>query len=178
MTNTLVVPSGQTSAGLVVNSGVTLFVASGGETIGTKVNAGGVESVLGGKAIASVVTSGGEEEVASGGTSRDVTLSSGGREDVFSGSTDFGTVVNNGAFEYISAGGIASGRFSPDDQAGWRSCLSSELGSQVGSSGELRCNPRRASGRDTVAASPTTRRHGHTFGPSPDGSRCASRGSR
>ena len=32
MTNTLVVPSGQTSAGLVVNSGVVLLVASCGET--------------------------------------------------------------------------------------------------------------------------------------------------
>ena len=87
---TLSVTSGQTSTGVIVDSGGTLNVFAGGKVSST-VDSGFV-NVSGGKAVSTIVVSGGVEEVVAGIDSL-TTISSGGFAFVSSGGTAIGTKI-------------------------------------------------------------------------------------
>ena len=87
---TLIVTSGQTSTGVIVDFGGTLDVFAGGKVSST-VDSGFV-NVSGGKAVSTIVVNGGVEQVVAGIDSL-TTISSGGFAFVSSGGTSIGTKI-------------------------------------------------------------------------------------
>ena len=125
---TIIVSSGQTSAGLDLLSGGVAKVLSGGTTINTIISSGGTEIVIGGRDFSATVNSGGLLKVISSGSAtaasigngghavvsgagRDIgaALSSGGQIVVSAGGTDISGTVNSGAQLSVLSGGKASG---------------------------------------------------------------------
>ncbi len=110
--STTYVYAGETSNGVVVNSGNNLLVLSGGTTSGTSISGtSSYEDVLpGGTAIGTVVSTLGELFVSSGATVSG-TILSGLHADqiVYSGGTVTGTVVGSGSENYVDSGGTAIG---------------------------------------------------------------------
>jgi autotransporter passenger strand-loop-strand repeat protein len=114
---TIIVSSGQTSAGLDVLRGGTVNVLPGGTTIDTVIS-GGAETVSSGGIASDTTISGGTEFVYgvasgvvlnSGGTANDYgvttgTTVAGGLEIIYSGATARGTVISSGGEEYVAAG--------------------------------------------------------------------------
>jgi autotransporter passenger strand-loop-strand repeat protein len=108
-----VVSSGQTSSGIILNSGDTLSVLSGGVTSNTLVHSGGTEIVFSGGLDHSAVLSGGTLDIFGGAVVSGATVASGGTLvldngavasstdggatlHVLSGGTSVGTIVNSG----------------------------------------------------------------------------------
>src|SRR5439155_1608853 len=92
---TYVVHSGETSSGLVLNSGDSLLVEGGGTALSTTINSGGLQTVESGALASGTVASGTGAAVLvlSGGTASGATLSGGGFDIVFG--TAIGTTVNS-----------------------------------------------------------------------------------
>jgi autotransporter passenger strand-loop-strand repeat protein len=99
-----VVASGQTSTGLLIQSGDLLFVRSGGTASATLVLAGGNETVSGTDIGGTI--DGGLETVASGGTTINETVAAGGFVTVASGGKTSRTTVDAGSIEIVDAGGV------------------------------------------------------------------------
>jgi autotransporter passenger strand-loop-strand repeat protein len=87
---TLSVTSGQTSTGVIVDSGGTLDVLFGGKVSST-VDSGSLQ-IMSGKSIAATIYSGGFEQILAGIDSL-TTISSGGFAQVHSGATAIGTKI-------------------------------------------------------------------------------------
>jgi autotransporter passenger strand-loop-strand repeat protein len=123
---TLSVTSGQTSTGVIVDSGGTLDVlaggkvistvdsgsvnvSSGGTDIGTKILSLGLQEVEG-KATGTKVFSGGGQNVELTGAAISAVVSSGGQQSVFSGGSAVGTTVTGvGATQFVYFSGKARG---------------------------------------------------------------------
>ena len=75
---TIIVSSGQTSAGLDLLSGGVAKVLSGGTTINTIISSGGTEIVIGGRDFSATVNSGGHLKVVSGGSATGASIGNGG----------------------------------------------------------------------------------------------------
>ncbi|HEY2885424.1 MAG TPA: hypothetical protein VGJ08_09450, partial [Rhizomicrobium sp.] len=75
---TIIVSSGQTSAGLDLLSGGVAKVLSGGTTINTIISSGGTEIVIGGRDFSATVNSGGLLKIISGGSATGASIGNGG----------------------------------------------------------------------------------------------------
>jgi autotransporter passenger strand-loop-strand repeat protein len=107
MTDTIV-SSGQTSTGIVLNSGDTETVLSGGTASATAINAGGLETVSsGGLDLGATVNLGGTQQIEAGGTATGDAINSGGTQLVFG--TASATTINSGGTQTISPGGLDLG---------------------------------------------------------------------
>jgi autotransporter passenger strand-loop-strand repeat protein len=106
---TLNVGAGQTSSGVIVDSGGTLNVLSGGTIIST-IDSGLVNVSSGGKAVGTTVASGGTVFVAAHGVDSGSTIQSGGFQTISSsGGTAKGAIVFGGPLQaqQVFAGGTA-----------------------------------------------------------------------
>ena len=105
---TLTVSSGQTSDGIVVQSGGILDVVSGGSTVSATIFSGGNEWVSSGGTVSSTTISGGGLIVSTGGSAVSTTID-GGSAWVLSGGTANGAVISGGTLELYSGGATGSG---------------------------------------------------------------------
>jgi autotransporter passenger strand-loop-strand repeat protein len=102
---TIIVSSGQTSAGLDLLSGGVAKVLSGGTTINTIISSGGTEIVIGGRDFSATVNSGGLLKVISGGSATGASIGNGGHAVVSGGGRDIGAALSSGGQIVVSAGG-------------------------------------------------------------------------
>ena len=157
---TLNVGAGQTSSGVIVDSGGTLNVLSGGTIIST-IDSGLVNVSSGGKAVGTTVASGGTVFVAAHGVDSGSTIQSGGFQTISSGGTAKGTIVFGDFAEtqFVLAGGTALNTTLHGDRhlAGFASITSifgpvqdivaggTSIVTKVFSGGDQRCSGRPAS---------------------------------
>ena len=106
---TIIVSSGQTSAGLDLLSGGVAKVLSGGTTINTIISSGGTEIVIGGKDFSATVNGGGVLKVLAGGSATAATVDSGGQVTVSGGGRGISAGIGSGAQLVVSAGGTDLG---------------------------------------------------------------------
>lgn len=105
---TFTVGAGQTSSGIIVDSGGTLNVVSGGTVIST-IDRGLVNVSSGGKAVGTMVASGGAVFVSPHGLDSGSTIQSGGHQTISSGGTASRTIVfgDFATTQQVLAGGTA-----------------------------------------------------------------------